>query len=545
MILVRGCSTPCTQVLACLTHGGGHGSPSKRSALRCPPPTLPAVTFSVCGVVVVRRTRTQQSFANTSPSTALRFGACLGLSGTAVSYNMSYQNANNHPSAANWILPTDTSWVYSMEQRTVCIAENRSLCFPFYQPTYFWSLSQDLGLAFQLFRDVRNVRKCHRIHGSNWPDDFTVQVRVYPSVFIHKTPIIHPFHTLQVDVFLPNASSAQGNAPLATTVLQPYRRNAAPLFTPRNPTPANATVMVHRRPREPMPLSWFQDVYLFAMLNRKETYCPGTGTAQQALCRSNHGLMDGGNMLPEREGPIPPLWTPFNTSIITIVPAAFVNLTSPGRRNAIGIEGEAWFNCFDPWNPQIDCATLKPLAPTNNQWDAFAGMLAGEQHMHCVNVCLLTTTYACADLTLRDHLEATFGEAARSMNLQFVPFCDMPLDRVGGAAGWEPSSRHFETVGCSRIFRHTTDGWGQGQLLYASIKPDAMLHISVPLTRSTVGFGARCLFLVSVLLLLFSAHHSQQTWSFHPIKRGLCRMWHPWLRWTGHPDPWAHCLRSI
>ncbi len=103
----------------------------------------------------------------------------------------------------------------------------------------------------------------------------------------------HLHHHHQVDVFLPNASSAQGNAPLATTVLQPYRRNTSSLLTPRNPTPANATVMVHQRPRQPMPMSWFQDVYVFAMLNRKDTYCPGTGTPEQALCRSNHGLMDG------------------------------------------------------------------------------------------------------------------------------------------------------------------------------------------------------------------------------------------------------------
>ncbi len=96
------------------------------------------------------------------------------------------------------------------------------------------------------------------------------------------------------------------------------------------------------------------------------------------------------------------------------------------------------------------------------------------------------------DLTLRDFLEATYGEAARTMNLQFVPFCDMPLDRIGGSAGWEPSSRYYDTVGCSRIFRHTTDGWGQGQLLYASIKPEAMLHVSLPLTRNTVGFGMGC-----------------------------------------------------
>ncbi len=112
----------------------------------------------------------------TQTHTALRFGACLGLNGMAVSYNLTYQNANNQPSAADWILPSDTSWVYSMEQRTMCIAENRSLCYPFYKPTFEYKLSPTANLAFQLFHDVRNVRKCHRIRGSNWPDDFTVQV---------------------------------------------------------------------------------------------------------------------------------------------------------------------------------------------------------------------------------------------------------------------------------------------------------------------------------------------------------------------------------
>lgn len=69
------------------------------------------------------------------------------------------------------------------------------------------------------------------------------------------------------------------------------------------------------------------------------------------------------------------VWSPFNVSAITIVPAAFVNLTSPGRPNAIGLQDPAWLRCFDPSRPQFDCATLKPLAPTNDQWEAFAGGL--------------------------------------------------------------------------------------------------------------------------------------------------------------------------
>lgn len=75
------------------------------------------------------------------------------------------------------------------------------------------------------------------------------------------------------------------------------------------------------------------------------------------------------------------------------------------------------------------------------------------------------------------------------MGLQFVPFCDLPLDRVGGPGGSEPSALHRLQLGCSRISRHTTDGWGAGQLVYASVLPDASMHISIPLTPEALGFG--------------------------------------------------------
>lgn len=155
-----------------------------------------------------------------------------------------------------------------------------------------------------------------------------------------------------------------------STTLQPYRRTTAPLTPPAS---QQATVQLSNRPRQPIPLAWLQDVLLFAIFNRKETYCMGTGTPQQALCRSNHGLGDGGNFLPAWDGPMADVWSPFNVSAITVVPAAFVNLTSPGRPNAIGLQDPAWGRCFDPSRPQFDCATLKPLASTNDQWDAFAG----------------------------------------------------------------------------------------------------------------------------------------------------------------------------
>lgn len=100
---------------------------------------------------------------------------------------------------------------------------------------------------------------------------------------------------------------------------------------------------------------------------------------------------------------------------------------------------------------------------------------------------------ATTDLTLKNYLESSYGEAARAMGLAFVPFCDLPLDRVGGPTGSEPSPLHRLALGCSRINRHTTDGWGSGQLVYASVLPDASLHISLPLTQEALGFGAgRC-----------------------------------------------------
>lgn len=75
------------------------------------------------------------------------------------------------------------------------------------------------------------------------------------------------------------------------------------------------------------------------------------------------------------------------------------------------------------------------------------------------------------------------------MGLQFVPFCDLPLDRVGGPNGSEPSALHRLQLGCSRISRHTTDGWGAGQLVYASVVPDAAMQISLPLAPEAIGFG--------------------------------------------------------
>ena len=277
------------QAHACTTALVDRGWPSRHSASRCQPPISPDATSSV-------RLRVLDHLLFQTSPTALRFEKCLEAPGASFNYPLTYQLANSSSSNANWISHFDTSWVYSVQQRATCTAGAWGPCFPFLQPIALPVAAPSIRRAFQLHQDVRSVRKCHRLSDSRWPDDFTVKVLWEISTLYCR----HTYYTLvtspcahhQVDIFLPNASSAQGSIPLVSTTLQPYRRTTATLVPPA-PSQPPASVQVANRPRQPVPVQWLQDVFLFAVLNRKETYCPGTGTPQQALCRSNHGLGDG------------------------------------------------------------------------------------------------------------------------------------------------------------------------------------------------------------------------------------------------------------
>lgn len=112
------------------------------------------------------------------PQPALRFDKCLEAPGASFNYPLAYQLANGSAANANWISSLDTSWVYSVQQRATCTPGPWGPCFPFLQPIALPIAAPSIRRAFQLHRDVRSVRKCHRVFDSRWPDDFTVQVRL-------------------------------------------------------------------------------------------------------------------------------------------------------------------------------------------------------------------------------------------------------------------------------------------------------------------------------------------------------------------------------